>query len=303
MNDYKGIYFGDTTEQQFYEHGAHFKYSSLVSKLTELQEKLKPKTRTRNTQSSIFQSSTEAPGAARTFHSYTKKKDTMSQFIHTCNKNENLPTSKTKYINLSNRGTKDSKDLKKKKLISTNAPLSNNSRNRQIKDLITLNSLISCGIVKKNRHISLELNKKKGLSDNKTPNKRSTSKMTSVKSKIPEGIKIKNFNIIKDNSVKNPHNSVAKSKKNARSISKNTKSRNPDNLTQRTDKNNTIAKSIFSLKAKLNETKDPNNNYAQMYLKKNFFKGNLNKFIIEKGQISQRDNAHRKISPIMYKNI
>ena len=29
MEEYKGIYYGDETEQQFYEGGAHFKYSKL----------------------------------------------------------------------------------------------------------------------------------------------------------------------------------------------------------------------------------------------------------------------------------
>ena len=33
MEEYKGIYYGDTTEQQFYEGGAHFKYIDLYRKL------------------------------------------------------------------------------------------------------------------------------------------------------------------------------------------------------------------------------------------------------------------------------
>ena len=33
MKEYKGIYHGEIKEQQFYEHGAHFKYSSLYEKL------------------------------------------------------------------------------------------------------------------------------------------------------------------------------------------------------------------------------------------------------------------------------
>ena len=33
MDEYKGIYYGDDTEQKFYEGGAHFKYIELYKKL------------------------------------------------------------------------------------------------------------------------------------------------------------------------------------------------------------------------------------------------------------------------------
>ena len=39
MEEYKGIYYGDTTEQQFYEGGAHFKYIDLFKKLEILYQK------------------------------------------------------------------------------------------------------------------------------------------------------------------------------------------------------------------------------------------------------------------------
>ncbi len=39
MEEYKGIYYGDTTEQQFYEGGAHFKYIDLYKKLEILYQK------------------------------------------------------------------------------------------------------------------------------------------------------------------------------------------------------------------------------------------------------------------------
>ena len=39
MEEYKGIYYGDTTEQQFYERGAHFKYIDLFKKLEILYQK------------------------------------------------------------------------------------------------------------------------------------------------------------------------------------------------------------------------------------------------------------------------
>ena len=39
MEEYKGIYYCDTTEQQFYEGGAHFKYIDLFKKLEILYQK------------------------------------------------------------------------------------------------------------------------------------------------------------------------------------------------------------------------------------------------------------------------
>ena len=33
MQEYKGIYYGDTNEQNFYEGGAHFKYIELYRRL------------------------------------------------------------------------------------------------------------------------------------------------------------------------------------------------------------------------------------------------------------------------------
>jgi hypothetical protein len=36
LNEYKGVFFGDDTEQIFYERGAHFKYSDLCNKLKNL---------------------------------------------------------------------------------------------------------------------------------------------------------------------------------------------------------------------------------------------------------------------------
>ena len=36
MEEYKGIYYGDTNEQKFYEGGAHFKYSDLYKFLEKL---------------------------------------------------------------------------------------------------------------------------------------------------------------------------------------------------------------------------------------------------------------------------
>ena len=33
MQEYKGIYYGDTNEQKFYEGGAHFKYIELYRRL------------------------------------------------------------------------------------------------------------------------------------------------------------------------------------------------------------------------------------------------------------------------------
>ena len=44
IDNYKGVYFGnDTNEQQFYEGGAHFKYSDLYNILENLYQLQKPK--------------------------------------------------------------------------------------------------------------------------------------------------------------------------------------------------------------------------------------------------------------------
>jgi hypothetical protein len=39
MEEYKGIYYNDNTEQQFYEGGAHFRYTDLYQILEELVKK------------------------------------------------------------------------------------------------------------------------------------------------------------------------------------------------------------------------------------------------------------------------
>ena len=43
MEEYKGIYYNDNTEQQYYEGGAHFKYIELYRILEELAKKLNSK--------------------------------------------------------------------------------------------------------------------------------------------------------------------------------------------------------------------------------------------------------------------
>ncbi|MCQ2821101.1 MAG: hypothetical protein MJ252_27900 [archaeon] len=43
MNEYKGIYYGSSNEQKFYEGGAHFKYSALYKILKKLAEKAENK--------------------------------------------------------------------------------------------------------------------------------------------------------------------------------------------------------------------------------------------------------------------
>ena len=41
MEEYKGIYYGDSSEQKFYEGGAHFKYIELFKILDFLEKKQK----------------------------------------------------------------------------------------------------------------------------------------------------------------------------------------------------------------------------------------------------------------------
>lgn len=43
MEEYKGLYYNDNTEQQFYEGGAHFKYKDLYQILEELVKKANSK--------------------------------------------------------------------------------------------------------------------------------------------------------------------------------------------------------------------------------------------------------------------
>ncbi len=43
MDEYKGIYYRDTNEPQFYEGGAHFKYCDLYNILENLFQLQKPK--------------------------------------------------------------------------------------------------------------------------------------------------------------------------------------------------------------------------------------------------------------------
>ena len=43
MEEYKGIYYNDDKEQQYYEGGAHFKYKELYKILEELSKKLNSK--------------------------------------------------------------------------------------------------------------------------------------------------------------------------------------------------------------------------------------------------------------------
>ena len=39
MDEYKGIYYNDNAQQQFYEGGAHFKYKELYKILEEMEKK------------------------------------------------------------------------------------------------------------------------------------------------------------------------------------------------------------------------------------------------------------------------
>ena len=43
MEEYKGIYYNDDKEQQYYEGGAHFKYKELYKILEELAKKMNSK--------------------------------------------------------------------------------------------------------------------------------------------------------------------------------------------------------------------------------------------------------------------
>ena len=43
MEEYKGLYYNDNTEQQFYEGGAHFQYKDLYQILEELVKKANSK--------------------------------------------------------------------------------------------------------------------------------------------------------------------------------------------------------------------------------------------------------------------
>jgi hypothetical protein len=43
MEEYKGLYYNDNTEQQFYEGGAHFRYKDLYQILEELVKKANSK--------------------------------------------------------------------------------------------------------------------------------------------------------------------------------------------------------------------------------------------------------------------
>ena len=43
MDEYKGIYYNDDKEQQYYEGGAHFKYKELYKILEELSKKINSK--------------------------------------------------------------------------------------------------------------------------------------------------------------------------------------------------------------------------------------------------------------------
>ena len=43
MDDYKGIYYNDNIEQEYYEGGAHFKYIELYRSLEELAKKINSK--------------------------------------------------------------------------------------------------------------------------------------------------------------------------------------------------------------------------------------------------------------------
>ncbi len=56
--NYKGIYYNDNTEEQYYEGGAHFKYSDLFNRLEKVLSKLGPERRGHeNLQISILEDS------------------------------------------------------------------------------------------------------------------------------------------------------------------------------------------------------------------------------------------------------
>ena len=50
MNEYKGIYYNDNTEQVFYEGGAHFRYIELYEKLVVIAQKRNKTSPSKNNQ-------------------------------------------------------------------------------------------------------------------------------------------------------------------------------------------------------------------------------------------------------------
>ena len=250
MNDYKGIYYGDNTEQHYYEGGAHFKYSELVQKLEALQVKMQPPTqkiRTRNSQQNqLYQSNTTN---AKAFLSFTNKENKMlSQYI-------------LGKHNLTNRGRNDSK----KKLLSMTKTTMSNTRNSNGKENLTSNTLIKNGYIPKNRHVSLEVKKKEKDKKEKTPTNHNNS--TSKNKRAAEySIKVKKFNM-KGTKINPAHNSVSKYQDKSKGKAKESKEicdieKEKGSLTQRT-------KSITSNKSgnKTTNKKSRNAHYDSMSFK------------------------------------
>ncbi len=120
--DYKGIYYGETKEQKFFEGGAHFKYSDLYRKLEllvrENQKENKIEMRNKSNENNN----------SRQLVSYYIDEKPVKNIIHTRNINKNYLNYPNTQITNFNR-TMSNMEYYKKKSESLNHEKNNNNAN------------------------------------------------------------------------------------------------------------------------------------------------------------------------------
>ena len=161
MEEYKGIYYGDNTEQKFYEGGAHFKYIELYKRLEiifkqqQSKDKLNPKTRNSK---STQQSKTGNTSIYKNNNNSKENNFFISKFF-LGNKNlkpKNLDSSRTQKKDVSISHTNNNNNNYLKKPLSVTRNKNNSSKINQLshKSISNYNYIYS----KRNRQVSLEPN-------------------------------------------------------------------------------------------------------------------------------------------------
>ena len=276
MNEYKGIYYQDDTEQHFYEGGAHFKYKDLYTILESLAKITKQRTqsaqsrnsKTRNAQSLLYQTNTKLK----------TRRDNSELYKYIMDHYSNIQTSSNNKIKTRSLITKRNKvkDDSTKRHLSVTKTTMPNTRNSNNSDQFQKSNTImnyNNSQIKKNRHISLEAtHSDKPLLSNKVLNGKKNS-MSKNRRALEYSMKVMRFN----------KNMKPRKKENCHYVNNikiiDDTTLNESKIKSRNNKNSISFKISSVDRSSMGYTVDRNrkeilskSNYTQIYLKKNLIK-------------------------------
>lgn len=274
MNEYKGIYYQDESEQHFYEGGAHFKYIDLYTVLESIAKITKQRTQSAQSRHSKPKTRNAQPLLYQTNTKLKTRRDNSELYKYIMDHYSNIQTSSNNRIKTRSLVTKRNKvkdDSTRRHLSVTKTTMPNTRNSNNSEQFQKSNTIMNYN--KKNRHISLEtthndkpqvsnkvLNgKKNSMSKNRRAMEYSMKVMRFNKNMRPRKkdncYYVNNIKIIDDTTL---NESKIKSRNNKNSISFKTNSVERSSIGYTVDRNR---KEILS-----------KSNYTQIYLKKNVIK-------------------------------